>query len=378
MYLTTITTMKKLFLLSILLFIYTTAVAQTPYYRTNTTEHYGDNIIGKTDRQNCQFLHIKMTLGQIKMTPLEVDEYRLKDGRVYISKAIPLHQSKKQVFLERILNGPAKLYYYTSKDLSTFFIEKDSTLTQLKKKGNYNYKDFLLELSSDCNEDMEKLVQKITYTRSSLSRFLNQLSNCDSYNFAKKNIGFLIGYGYTKTSFSSNSHLYTEGLRIPSQNNYLVGAFYQIPIKSSNFKLKTEIISQYNAYYLNQSLNNTNIHFLHKKHSISASFLIGYHLNVNKFQFYLYIGLAPILDLKSNIKALEVITNNDVIVINNYGPEDLNSLYRLGYIFTFGTSYDIKKSTKLFIELRSNYNHEFTNTIKVNEMNVHLTTGITI
>ena len=108
------------------------------YILTNS----GDTIKGFIDLQNptlnsmeCVFSKEEEGDNSIKYKPGEIKEYRVFNHRYYISKKVSVDSSEKDVFLEFLVNGKAKLYYLKDYSYEYFYLEKeDSELVELSNE----------------------------------------------------------------------------------------------------------------------------------------------------------------------------------------------------------------------------------------------------
>lgn len=76
---------------------------QSTYFITDSISSFGANIIDYGDLLNARFCTVETANGIIQYTPNEVKEYGLKDGRIYVSKAIFANDSLKKFFLLRLV-----------------------------------------------------------------------------------------------------------------------------------------------------------------------------------------------------------------------------------------------------------------------------------
>ena len=57
--------------------------------------------------------------------PFDIKGYRFSGSKFYISKMIPVKDGKKAVFVEYLVDGIVKLYYYRDVNMDHYFIEKE-------------------------------------------------------------------------------------------------------------------------------------------------------------------------------------------------------------------------------------------------------------
>ncbi|MBN2613484.1 MAG: hypothetical protein JXB00_18155 [Bacteroidales bacterium] len=124
--------------LAVLLFIFSFPVfAQEDMHVGYIISNSNDTVHGfislKSFIQNSRFCEFKAGTDKniTTYTPNEINAFRIKDGKYYISKEIVLDNQKRKVFLEFLLKGFVNLYYMKDYSREYFFIEKDSTMYEL-------------------------------------------------------------------------------------------------------------------------------------------------------------------------------------------------------------------------------------------------------
>lgn len=130
-----------------LLFVLTgTAIySQSDYRPGYIVMNSGDTLKGEINlRSNdemavkCLFRPDKISPPQ-KYTPEELKEYRLDDGRYFISVKTPDHGP---VFMEYLVNGRLSLYFLSGKKENVFYLKKgNDTLLALPKEAEYVMRD---------------------------------------------------------------------------------------------------------------------------------------------------------------------------------------------------------------------------------------------
>jgi hypothetical protein len=112
--------------------------SQRDWQQGYVVSNNGDTIYGLIDyrdsRSNsfiCRF-RADQKADEVLYTPADINSYRLlPNGKYFVSRQIE-EPVKEQVFLEFMLKGPLNLYHYKNMEGSRYFVEKESTLYELK------------------------------------------------------------------------------------------------------------------------------------------------------------------------------------------------------------------------------------------------------
>ena len=132
--------MKRIWSILILLFMYIGCMqAQRDYRRGYIITNQQDTIYGwidyRGDTRNAKICSFRETEtgSATDYTPSDIAAYRFIDSKYYVSKNIGSDDAHHQFFLEYLVNGMVKLYYYRDDDNNDqYFIEKDGHLLELK------------------------------------------------------------------------------------------------------------------------------------------------------------------------------------------------------------------------------------------------------
>jgi hypothetical protein len=132
--------MKQWWLIFLILFVYIGNIqAQQDYRKGYIITGQQDTIYGwvdyRGDVRNAKICLFKKTeTGQAtEYSPSDIAAYRFMNGKFYVSKNIGNADTPKQVFLEYLVNGMAKLYYYCEEgNKEYYYIEKDELFHELK------------------------------------------------------------------------------------------------------------------------------------------------------------------------------------------------------------------------------------------------------
>ena len=130
---------RKLIIIAFLLLTVSTVWAQRDFRKGYIITNQQDTIYGwidyRGDIRNAKICSFKQTEnGQATdYTPSDIAAYRFNDSKFYVSKNIGATDAPKQVFLEYLVNGLAKLYYYRYDNRADhYYIEKDGQVVELK------------------------------------------------------------------------------------------------------------------------------------------------------------------------------------------------------------------------------------------------------
>jgi len=67
----------------------------------------------------------------LKYSPADIKAYKIDNNKYYVSKNIEINDTKKQVFLEFLVDGIVNLYYLNGEEGDFYYIEKDGRLIKL-------------------------------------------------------------------------------------------------------------------------------------------------------------------------------------------------------------------------------------------------------
>lgn len=223
--------MKKLFIFffpHFLLFILTNQIFAQSLRDGFVIENSGDSIEGKIKYRAGKFASLACKFYNengktVEYKPGEIFGYRMKEGKYYISKQIPVEGKTRYLFAEFLIQGVANLYYVNFRNADHYYIETESSglveLTEPERiaeteNGDFvlppKYKGKLTYVLSDYSQ-IQSEVEHITLNHRSLINLAKNYHNaiCDSIEciiFEKKIrklwIGYSAGAGYTLSKFN--------------------------------------------------------------------------------------------------------------------------------------------------------------------------------
>jgi hypothetical protein len=348
--------MKRLLYLLIFLIQSFIVNGQRGYYVKDSLVSVGVKLIDGGAIKNAQQCQVEGKKETLTYSPDEVKEYGFVDGSVYISRIIKIDNEEKKVFLERLVEGKINLYYYKDKKGKKFFFEKDNgQLVEVLKKGidNSNYKNFIKPYTQDCNNVTEAL-KLVSYTKPSLSKYIDQYNSCLHKPFPFVRYGLIIGYGISKPQNLKISDKILKNAVFKNDNTFNIGVFGDIPIFFSYFSLHPEMYFQKNGFSSHSIIGNTVNDIIINTTSINIPLLIRYTFPTLKLRPYVNVGGAFTYNLRNNNAVYPATISNNIIEIEETNKRNIYSEKQIGYAVGGGIQYNIDYRKSLFFELRYN------------------------
>jgi len=356
--------------------------AQNEFYSIGSTISTGIKLVDGGDIGNSRFCQVKKGDEVIKYSPFEVKEFGFKDGRIYLSKDIQISDSVQKVFLEQLVIGHTKLYYYRGKNLRMFFIEKDSTLlVELPKRnedGDIGFRDNLQNITSDC-QNVNEAVKFVGYNKKHLTELITRYNKCiyKPYPFFK--YGMSLGYETTRLVPSPGiKNEYISQLDFTYTGGVTIGFFADIPVSLSNFSLHTELYYSKHGFSYNQLIGNKDIDFVANISSLKLPVLIRYvYPNLlNKIRPFINAGGIAGYNFKKNGSIYEATITQTKVEINDVLETTLIDKNQIGYAVGGGIEFKLNNRNHLFFELRYNKLYCSSNSVSMNNSEFHFITGI--
>jgi len=354
----------------------------------DSTSSVGDKIMDNGDLLNARFCTVESINGIIQYTPYEVKEYRLKDGRVYVSKTIFVEDSLRKVFMQRLVLGKLSLYYYRGKSIKTFYWEKDSTkFYELpkyhKNQPEMNFRNDLEYLTGDC-ENMKNATRLVSYNIKSLTKFVTNYNDCVLKPFQYFKYGLLLGYGLNKLETSSSFNLNsTNYIYFTYEGVLLPGIFIDYPIEMSNFSFHSDLYFSKNAYsyifnYTDIDLKQKNTAFVANTTSINIPVLIRYTFPTMNVRPFLNAGLIYTYNFKNSTSICTSTIYPTYIETSEYDNTPHISKNEIGISAGAGIEYVVKNKHSVFFELRYNKLYSFPKEFNINKSEFQLIAGVSI
>lgn len=346
----------------ILLIIFTISFriyGQSAYYDRNNIVSAGANLEDNGSLLNARFCTVKIGDSLIRYTPYDVKSYGLKNGKVYFSKNIKIEDTVQRVFLEQLVKGKTSLYYYRGKRISTFFLEKDSTLLfelPNSKKNKVNiFRDTLMTLTSDCPY-VTKEAKHVRNTKISLTRLISGYNECTLKPPPFLKYGLVMGYGTSKLiPVSGIETEYLKKFDFKYEGGFLLGSFIEKQISHSNFSLYSGLYFSRYRFSVHQSINIIDFDFVTNISSLKLPIMIKYTYHPSlKIRPFINAGGIVAYNFKINSSFYEATNSLGEITIDDNREKGASFFYRnqIGFATGIGTEYKLNHKNSLFFELR--------------------------
>ncbi|MDR3705386.1 MAG: hypothetical protein P4L28_05725 [Paludibacteraceae bacterium] len=409
--------MKRILFIALLVGIEITCLAQNEDWLPGfIIKNQGDTISGlienKGSRSCSQYCNFKKTETDEprQFLPSDIQGYRYKDGKFFVSKNISDSKSSKNsklsrlVFLEYLIHGKINMYHYLSND-DHYYVEKNGDLLELKSTditsenfGNVtilgerkDYIPLLSYLMQDANIDSTD-IQETELDAKSLIKIAEEYHNkvctnekCIVYEKKIKpmHVAFSLQMGLTSNKFDITDYTVTDystsgliGCRAEFQN-----AFVWVRNISFSVDANLQYFSNYNLkggnsyseiYYGGPDIqyNNTNYHLSDyyvsdggtvNKLKADASALkvnlktwalvipvtVNYTFSKKKLKPYIGAGLSNMFILSSNDKF--------VYTVSEYYYGRSLPLYSIGFNGRAGCKYPLKDDKAIYLEFNFQY-----------------------
>lgn len=328
--------------------------------------------------ENAEFVQVIRDEKLIRYSPNEIKEYGFKDGRVYISKDISIADSTRKVFLERLVDGKLKLYYYCSKGADMFFLEKeDGTLISLERKdSNASFRDLLVEHTKDCPEISSKS-KLIKYNKDFLLSFVREYNGCKSLHMPMLRYGVFAGMAFTKP-ITINTLPEIDDFTYNLSGSLYFGLFLNLPINESDFSLYSSFGFFKSSYSSNLSTNKYDAGIQFEHSSLLVPVILKYALLKGRITPYLNIGLNYLYNLKNENILYKVLDVNNTLQFEYFKTEAFSD-HQIGGTFGAGFQFEINFRKVVYIELNLNREFSVNKSQSLYNMNlIQLTSGINL
>ncbi|ANW97362.1 hypothetical protein AXE80_14125 [Wenyingzhuangia fucanilytica] len=306
--------------------------SQTDFREGYLINKSNDTIYGlidyKGNRANAMKCVYKKNIhsNSVTYTPEDINGYRFKNSKYYVSKSIVIDNKPTQLFLEYLINGIVDIYYYMNYNDRFYFIsDENDQLHELKinenefhrngklyKKDSKEYIGVLKYIFQD-SPKISKETEKTTLNHKSLInislKYHNEVCKGDEciiyekkVSKTKQSFGILTGINLLSHAKSKKNIYYTKNKQFGNEFVPSIGVFYKINIPYisektyfqyegtySNINLKTSTLYIEPTYRINylsdknisrKSFNNS-FNFRHEyiKGRIKPTFQLGMYVN---------------------------------------------------------------------------------------------------
>lgn len=335
---------KSLLLGFIVLLISSNLFSQTGfkpgYIITHSNDTVGGLILFRSDQNNYKSCTFKASIHgeKVTYTPKDISGYRLNEGKLYVSKKVPVYKDTLLLFTEYILKGRASFYFVTLKGIYHYYIETAGGLTEITQPEEtytinahtYVTKSLALDklqaALSDCPQIIPEL-DKVHLTHKSiieLGQKYHKLT-CDngdcivferSIKHSGVSYGFMTGYSYSFFNFgglmkSEGSGSFVAGITTEVSN---------IASRDERVSLRIDPVIQYkktlvltpapgmiyaqgidyngNEYYLDPVYTDTIANIIYVKSlkadvkllSLQVPLTLNYNFGVGKLHYFCGVG----------------------------------------------------------------------------------------
>ncbi|MBT28496.1 MAG: hypothetical protein CMO01_02465 [Thalassobius sp.] len=349
---------RKFIIILLLNLVSSITYSQIDYIVEDSIKSQGITLRMGADSENSEYVIKVLSKEEVKYYPEDIEEYGFRDGRVYVSRKIDLSTISKQVFLERLVDGEVKLYYYRGSGVKQYYIERDTSLIALDKEGVV-----LQQLVNDC-PNITDIVKSAKYQKRWLAKIVKLYNNCNSlkpansYNPKQKEFGIYGGISTTNLKRSSGfSNAFLRDATFSSSSSFTLGLFYDIPFLWSGFSLNLGTnISKFgfnaSKSTINEYLYPVDIEAVVNITTIEAPIILQYSFLRKNFRPYLNIGCDIAYNVKMNGEIYQKVRRDNIINTVRSTDEKLLSKTMTGYLFGAGFNYKVNAKNTIFGEAR--------------------------
>ncbi len=313
--------------------------------------------------------------------PIETKEYKIYEGKYYVSELITIDSTKTHVFLEYLVDGIADLYYFQKEGLSYYYIKNENQKPILleesediiEKEGIKYYKKaerhkgILKFVFRDCEEIQDKInltslnhKSLVSLTKEYHAQVCTDEKCINYYKSVKSSVklGFLIGMHYHSIAFLKNDVLEQGTFNYNENLSFKVMGTLQ-PVKMNRrYMLRFELgfLDSYNYENIND-VNSSNIaHYdVHVKLQ-TLNFFMGLKYKFPKGFLRPTFSIGPEMYYHisdDSFQRIETEINNTITTgIKNNLP--INS-FNFGGTAKMGTYLHINEYQSILIELGYSY-----------------------
>lgn len=365
----------RLNLLLLFFFCMQSLMAQTDFRRGYVITNKNDTLHGlidyRGDSRNSQICIYKEneTSASREYLPGQIKAYRFLESKYYVSKSILANETKKDLFLEFLVNGIADLYCYREVNSNRhYFIEKqEGQLFELKntegviKKNDVQYfrekKEYIGTLKyafADCPQLWETIDNSTLGTKSLVNvakKYHNYV--CDDEKciiYEKKlpaiKLRFAPYFSMNATSFNfTNSKDYLTDMKYPMTSYPSVGIRMNTTMPRVSEKLSFQASAEIGRNNFNGT-GNYQTENISNELSLHNTFLTGkgglkYTYPTGKLRPTMAIGVNMIMLLDKEGKRMRYESFNGTIYTHEYDENNLTADRLYGYNMDLGIDFHL-------------------------------------
>ena len=377
---------------------------QSAYYITNQSDTIHGEIDNRGDIRNCRTCTFRSDgdAQSFSFEPGEIMAYRFNEnGTYYISKEVKINNEDQEVFLEYLVNGISKLYYYRGEGQDRYYIESQyGLMTELTndmiefsangveyaRKSNL-YVGQIKAAFGDCPE-MQSNLDKAQFSHNSLIRLTSEYHDyvCDGekciiyekplpvilitggpyVGFIRSSLDFP-GYKGSDMDFNSDAsykwyHYYT----FQKQTDLLLGLRFRFSLPRINEKLALIFLaeytqSEYTAYTEDQTNPGLLIQMTANAHVSTLNTMTGIQYTYPKGRIRPSLAIGPVfsMDLNSYFEIEHIMITDTREILQNFQTEPFSGLV-MGAFVQVGADWSIYGPHHLGGNLRYHFNRQRT------------------
>lgn len=330
--------------------------AQNSYYIRGGKKVVGVRIKDNGDIRNARICLVFSGGKEYEFTPQDISEYGF-DNRVYVSEEIKVNNSEKKVFLERLADGDASLYYYRARGIKLLFIRQaNGELIEIPRAENRHkkktHRELLREIANDC-EHTQNVSKLVSYNKNSMTQFVDYYNECEPGFFSFTRFGILSGASMKRHIASkSNPNEFASGINYNYTPVFSFGVFLDHPLYPGNFSYNTSLNINRTEVLYHGKLQNDYTALYIKSTSLHLPLLLRYTLNKAKTRPFVNTGPMLWYNIQNEAnfyKASFLINDVSVVKLNDH-----NYITSQGIGFTIGggVEYNLNYRRALSLELR--------------------------
>jgi|GEM_PF-3461323 len=316
--------------------------AQSDYMRKDTLYVQG-KIFSQRLYKNNRTLVFTEKSQSITYTPEQVQEYGLLNGDSYFTRKVP--GDEKLYFLHRLVDGKRTLYELKEKNGLRFFIEHDSTLTEIKK-GQLNS-----QLSRElwpCGAS-QSIASLARFGRVSLRRAVWLSNRCFTGLFPRFRKGIFVGYESGIQSLESPSH---DVVFTASNVSPVVGAFIDFPLHlAPSMFITVQATYQQNNYGGFLTDHNLSYDYQYNISTVGFPVLVKYRGSAPHFRPFLGLGVTPAIYWQKE-NTLWIATTQAAYVRLNATTLDNQKKFLASGTLSGGLEYSLSPRHAISLEVR--------------------------